>query len=515
MQVKKSNKNIHYRSLFFVIILLVGLFGSSILLFLPKPIYANPAYEDFTDYEELDDNEHIDLVGTNHVDHYAIRSEDAYLYKDKGIDYFANFEHLVDVRSDFAVTSSVGYVWMLANDVDDAKGLMDADETFIWLDTYKTSTIRYLRLVEGYGGSSYVDQVAVYANTWYNLRIKKVGTTFTCRIWKDDSTSRDNDDTGAESYVTELSLTLHADHNFQYIYACNTYNSGNSYYCNNDIENLDLQEPIEHITRTHTFLSTETSDGSVTEWEVVQIIIDPTTTITETSVAYTTITDTCTTVSVTFSTLTTTCETSTKTDKTTTTTCTTSVETVKTTTSTGTTSTSTSETSTTTCETATETDETSTTTSTTSTSTDDTTTTTGTTSTSTSETTTSTDTTATICDTSVYSSTSSTVTCDTSVISSTFTTTTTSSETSTISETTQIVSITCESTTMTHYITSTYQDTATSTATSYVDTVTESITTAYSTVEYATEEDVTTNIFLGIFIIIAVGVGLYYGLVKH
>jgi hypothetical protein len=41
------------------------------------------------------------------------------------------------------------------------------------------------------------------------------------------------------------------------------------------------------------------------------------------------------------------------------------------------------------------------------------------------------------------------------------------------------------------------------------------VTTAYTTVEYATEEDVTTNVLLAIFIIIAVGVGLYYGLVKH
>lgn len=81
-------------------VFLVFLIVLLILAFLPFQIGSvkgNPTYEDFTDYTEVDPNEHIEKTA-NHVDFQCYRNEDAYLYKDKDIDHFNDFEHKVQFR---------------------------------------------------------------------------------------------------------------------------------------------------------------------------------------------------------------------------------------------------------------------------------------------------------------------------------------------------------------------------------------------------------------------------------
>jgi len=61
----------------------------------------------------------------------------------------------------------------------------------------------------------------------------KSGTSLTVYIYSDSART---------NLLATLSLTLHGDWSFRYIFACSTYNSGGSYYGDCDIENLDLQE---------------------------------------------------------------------------------------------------------------------------------------------------------------------------------------------------------------------------------------------------------------------------------
>jgi len=200
-------------------------------------------YEDFTTYTEVDPNSHITKTA-NHIDHYAIRNEDAYLYADKGASHFTNFTHLVQVQSDFHYTSSsgLGVVWMLSNDLDDFYGLQTNNKTFILMCMQSSSSFKYIALYEGYGGTLYSSSwTGAAANTPYYLKIEKSGTSLTCKIYSDSART---------NLLTTLSLTLHGNWNFRYVFGCDSYNNGGSYYCNNDIDNLDLGEGVNNWQKT-------------------------------------------------------------------------------------------------------------------------------------------------------------------------------------------------------------------------------------------------------------------------
>lgn len=194
-------------------------------------------YEDFTTYTEVDPNSNIGLVGTNHIDHYNTRTEDAYLYKDKGAGYFTDFEHLVDARSDFFQTYSYGLFWVLSNVVDDFAAIhstggygLPAIAVFFY---NAGGGIWHIRLLETDGnGNWWYDSYSCSPNTWYYLTIEKTGTALTCKIYSDSART---------TLLDTLSLTLQADHDFRYVFGCDTYHSGSG-AMNVDIENLDLRE---------------------------------------------------------------------------------------------------------------------------------------------------------------------------------------------------------------------------------------------------------------------------------
>lgn len=193
--------------------------------------------EDFTTYTKVDPNFHIGLVGTNHVDFNAYRNEDAYLYKDKGVNHFSgDFEHKIDVK---AVSSSTAYgnpqVWALANLVDDYVGIDVANGDELCVLIYASSaTVFQLYLRELYVGTEYTSAYyQVTAGTMYYLTIKRAGTALTCKVYSDSART---------ILLATLSLTLHGTVSFRYVYASQTYNDGGAYIMDCDVENLDLQE---------------------------------------------------------------------------------------------------------------------------------------------------------------------------------------------------------------------------------------------------------------------------------
>jgi hypothetical protein len=82
------------------------------------------AYQDLTTYTEVDPNGHISTTSTRITYTNLAFNEDAYDYSDKGVDHFnGDFTHLLDIK--FTGDGGGGNrAWVLANDVDDAYGLI-------------------------------------------------------------------------------------------------------------------------------------------------------------------------------------------------------------------------------------------------------------------------------------------------------------------------------------------------------------------------------------------------------
>ena len=188
------------------------------------------AYEDFTTFTEVDIAADRIQKTANHVDHIAYRNEDTYLYKDYGVGHFGNFTHKIKWKGNIVSSGAMGIFWVVANNLDDVKGLDDNNYSHLRLVAYDDS--RYIYLYENHNGTLYFNGPYTFTNdTWYYIKIVKSGTSLNAYIYSDSSYS---------NLLHTLSLTLHSDQTNRYLYACNTYNTGNSYGMTQDIENFDL-----------------------------------------------------------------------------------------------------------------------------------------------------------------------------------------------------------------------------------------------------------------------------------
>lgn len=202
------------------------------------------ALEDFTTYTEVDPNSHIGLVGTDHIDFDAWDNEDAYCYRDLGVDHFGDFTHKIDINPVTPGDNAHATPWMVSNDIDDVNGLRAASKTFINIHLIaKAGTAVWFRIHEEYLGVVYTDHYDAADNTWYYLLIKKAGTAFNLGIYSTAELRDAGDATDGD--LDNLALTLHADHKFRYVFACNTWNISESIHMDVDIDNLDLQEGEE------------------------------------------------------------------------------------------------------------------------------------------------------------------------------------------------------------------------------------------------------------------------------
>jgi len=199
--------------------------------------------EDFTSYTEVDPNSHLSKTAY-HVDHKGYRNEDCYLYKDKGAEHFGNFTHLIDLKpmGHGGTYYGCSYFWMLSKDtVDDFKGLVNASKTAFAVGCWTNSVfVPYVQIEESYAGIRYVSTAIILAEgTQYYPKIVKSGTTVTLYVYSDAART-------TQVAGSPVSLTLHADHTCQYIFAGNTYNDGTdtNKWIDVDIDNLDLQEGV-------------------------------------------------------------------------------------------------------------------------------------------------------------------------------------------------------------------------------------------------------------------------------
>ena len=181
--------------------------------------------EDFTTYEEVDPNGRITVTADRSTFTLLSRDEDAYVYKDKGVNHFdGDFEHLIEMYPDAAGSSYFGHVgiWVLSNDIDDLQGLKDAGKSYLGLEMEGAIGYNpYLRLYEQDGANSYSDQsIALSWDTLYYLKIKRVETdgefgTIYCDIY-----TSEEDRANEVNAVDNLSLVLHSSKkDFRYIFA--------------------------------------------------------------------------------------------------------------------------------------------------------------------------------------------------------------------------------------------------------------------------------------------------------
>jgi len=203
------------------------------------PLSYAKTYEDFTTYTEVDLNNHILLVNSTYVEFDAWRNEDAYLYKNYGNDYFENFTHYIDVKMVSSDLSSVCPVWLLSDYIDDSYGLTTSGYTHLWVYMRRQSASpNYLiGLREDYDDGSPPTSVVqdtsilITVDTWYYLTLIKNGTSLICQIWNNAERTNSFDN---------LTLTLHDNWKFRYIFACNTRNSGHALNGVVHIKNLDI-----------------------------------------------------------------------------------------------------------------------------------------------------------------------------------------------------------------------------------------------------------------------------------
>ena len=198
----------------------------------PDPLESYPSYQ-FSD-----DNLRFEILeNTINVDALT-RSEDAYVYDDKGVDNFgATYSINLDARITVHSNRGIMGIWCLANDIDDIHGLATTGKDAHIVYFNRTSTgAQTIALRELNGGTAYTDTASPYSlSTRYYFNNERIlGGSF--------GIIKSNIFTDANHTLSFdiLSLNLHADHKFRYVYAAQSFNLVEVAPMSGDIKNLDL-----------------------------------------------------------------------------------------------------------------------------------------------------------------------------------------------------------------------------------------------------------------------------------
>lgn len=181
--------------------------------------------EDFTTYTEKDDNNRATKTTTRITVASMPSTEDVYIYKDKTVGFYdGDFTFVATVNLTAADADGRQYVWMVANLVDDAKGIDDASGDYLACFLYGAgSSVYNIYLEECDGGAIYQDSYVISLNTPYYLKITRdetIGTygTLYCYIYSDAART---------ALLDTLSITLRSSKkDFRYLYGLNNRNSG-------------------------------------------------------------------------------------------------------------------------------------------------------------------------------------------------------------------------------------------------------------------------------------------------
>jgi len=198
------------------------------------------ATEDFTTYSKLDANSRYTIIPSKITATDLPSTEDAYVYKDKGVNYFdGDFVHFLTVRMTAATDGGRFYFWVLANAIDDTQGIEDASGDFLGCEFYYGAPNYTIHLDECYGGTRITDSYVISLNTTYYLKIVRDESAGTygklyCYIYSDSERT---------NLLDTLTRSLHVSKkDYRYIYGANNRNSGiGGRTCSGYAENLSFE----------------------------------------------------------------------------------------------------------------------------------------------------------------------------------------------------------------------------------------------------------------------------------
>ncbi|KKK50666.1 hypothetical protein LCGC14_3122740, partial [marine sediment metagenome] len=256
------------------------------------------AFEDFGPYTEVDPNSRITKTTRRVTWALLARNEDAYVYNDKGVDYFnGNFVHFLTYRPTGGAggtSSGIGGAWSIANTVDDLYGIDIGGGSYLSLfATVSPASEHNIYLEECDSGTVY-DSAAytLTINTDYYLSIQRdesIGTygTLYCYIYSNAART---------TLLQTLSVALHTSKkDFRYIFTSHSQSGGTASDTHSGYsENLELfgasdpgvlpiltVQPLTDITG-----ATATGNGTITDLGISAVTahgyvwdntIDPTT----------------------------------------------------------------------------------------------------------------------------------------------------------------------------------------------------------------------------------------------
>ena len=144
-------------------------------------------YEDFTTYQIVEENASDITVNSSTQLYLSFdRDETSYIYKDKGVGYFGDFIHYVDIQEDPAATSvhsSYMYVWGVSNSINNANLWTEGLAVNMgYSTTGGAHTVIYLWDI-GLGTYDVWEGGAI--NTRYYLICKRIGNLATVDIYSD------------------------------------------------------------------------------------------------------------------------------------------------------------------------------------------------------------------------------------------------------------------------------------------------------------------------------------------
>ncbi|UCF13373.1 MAG: hypothetical protein JSW06_03715 [Thermoplasmatales archaeon] len=195
-------------------------------------------YEDFTTFEELDPNNHINVTPTR-VTQEAWHNEDSYVVNDYGTDYFTNFTHYLDVCATYGPNNRGKVFWQIANLKAPYSTLFYSYEVYIsiYLWNGNLQMTEHLHNTEFYDASTSID-----FNTIYYLIINKNGTNMSCEVYTDSERT---------NHYDTINLTLHDNHKFRYLYVANSWNTGSAQHADGWCENLDIGAATDYFYETN------------------------------------------------------------------------------------------------------------------------------------------------------------------------------------------------------------------------------------------------------------------------
>ncbi|KKM74742.1 hypothetical protein LCGC14_1397280 [marine sediment metagenome] len=231
------------------------------------------AVENFTTYTEVDPNSKITVTSSKTSWATLRRNESAYVYIDKGVNYFGgDFTIYLTYNQTGGVgNSGAGQCWTLANLVNDAQSIITANDDYLSI-LCTVGVLKAIQLEECDGGTLYYSAADydITEGTDYYLKIVRdeaVGTYGTLYLYTYSDAAR-------TTLLNTQSITLHSStKDFRYLYAVQSRNTGESgIYFTGYSENLEVVYNVASTTApavttqavTNKDKTTATGNGNVT-----------------------------------------------------------------------------------------------------------------------------------------------------------------------------------------------------------------------------------------------------------